>query len=104
MNVQVMMPESLRAAVEGRFRVELGVPPTADVADVVQTLVLLYPKLTAHLPSERRPVRQHLNIFQSEQATEELAQRRGPLREGQVIYLAASCQGAPLPVPRPTRR
>ena len=98
-----MVPDSLRAAVEGRRTLELGVPPSADLGDVVQTLMALYPKLAAHLPSDRKQNRAQLNIFLSEQASSELARHRSGLREGQVLYLFASGALPPPLLPRPTR-
>lgn len=80
----------MRSAVDGRGQLELGVPLTADLGDVLQTLFTLYPKLRAHVPSEKRPVRQHLNIFLSEQGSRDLAARRKGMREGQVVYVFAS--------------
>ncbi|MHB8878685.1 MAG: ubiquitin family protein [Myxococcaceae bacterium] len=103
MNVHIMVPDSLRSAVEGRRKVELGVPQSADLGDVVQTLIALYPKLAAHLPSDRRPIRQQLNIFFSEQAGLELARHRSGLKEGQVLYLSASGSTPPALARRPTR-
>jgi hypothetical protein len=38
------------------------VPPTSDVADVLQTLMALYPGLRAWVANERRPLRQHFGV------------------------------------------
>ncbi|MFT3841780.1 MAG: hypothetical protein QM723_32620 [Myxococcaceae bacterium] len=62
MNVTVIIPRALQAACEGRSRIELGVPPTSDVGDVVQTLISLYPGLKAYVASEKRPLKQHFGI------------------------------------------
>lgn len=64
MNVTVMIPRGLQAACEGRARVELGVPPTSSVGDVVQTLMALYPGLRAFVANEKRPLRQHFGVAQ----------------------------------------
>ena len=64
MNVTVMIPRPLQAACEGRGRIELGVPPSSSVGDVVQTLMALYPGLRAFVANEKRPLRQHFNVAQ----------------------------------------
>lgn len=65
MNITVMIPRPLQAACEGRSRIELGVPPTSTVADVVQTLMALYPGLRAFVANEKRPLKQHFGVAQS---------------------------------------
>lgn len=89
MNVTIIVSEALRSALEGRRKVELGVPKTADIGDVLQALLALYPKLGAHVPSERRPVRQYLNVVAQGTAPS------GVLREGETVYLF----GSPVPPP-----
>ena len=74
MNITVMIPRVLQAACEGRARIELGVPPTSSVGDVVQTLMALYPGLRAFVASEKRPQRQHFGVAQ----------------QGRMIFLFAS--------------
>ena len=44
----------LRNAVEGRRKLNLGLPPSADLGDLVQALLTLYPKLRAHVAHERQ--------------------------------------------------
>lgn len=65
MNVTVIIPRLLQAACEGRAKIELGVPPTSDVADVLQTLMSLYPGLRAFVANERRPMKQHFAVAQA---------------------------------------
>ncbi|HYX91486.1 MAG TPA: hypothetical protein VE782_07990 [Myxococcaceae bacterium] len=55
MNVTVHIPTPLRNAVEGRRKLNLGLPPSADLGDLVQALLTLYPKLRAHVAQERQP-------------------------------------------------
>jgi hypothetical protein len=64
MNVTVIIPRLLQVACEGRAKIELGVPPTSDVADVLQTLMSLYPGLRAFVANERRPMKQHFAVAQ----------------------------------------
>ncbi len=62
MNITVIIPRTLQAACEGRAKIELGVPPTSDVADILTTLMALYPGLKAFVANERRPLRQHFGV------------------------------------------
>ena len=57
MNVTVLIPPTLRAAVDGKHKLDLGVPAGAGVGEVLQTLLTLYPKLRGALASETRPGR-----------------------------------------------
>lgn len=74
MNITVVVPKSLQAACEGRAKIELGVPPSSGIGDVVQTLMSLYPGLRAFVANEKRPMRQHFNVMQ----------------QGHVLYLFTS--------------
>lgn len=94
LNVTVVVPPTLRNAMEGRKQVQLGVPPHADVGDVLETLLKLYPKLMHHVASDRKVVSSTLSLFLSEQGAQDLASRRTGLREGTRLYLAA---GMPRP-------
>lgn len=85
MNLTVIVSHHLREAVEGRRRLELGVPRTADVGDVVETLLSLYPKLGHFLANERSAERRQLNIYWGDGSG-----RRGDgFRDGQRLYLLA---------------
>jgi hypothetical protein len=65
MNITVIIPKTLQAACEGRAKIELGVPPTSDVADIITTLMALYPGLKAFVANEKRPLRQHFGVARS---------------------------------------
>ena len=49
---------------------QLGVPPTADVGDVLETLLKLYPKLQHHVASDRRVVASTMTLFLHEQGAQ----------------------------------
>lgn len=53
MNVTVMVPSALKVAVDGRQKLQLGVPPGTGVAEVLQTLLKLYPKLGQYVTNDR---------------------------------------------------
>jgi hypothetical protein len=65
MNITVIIPRTLQAACEGRSKIELGVPPTSDVADIITTLMALYPGLKAFVANEKRPLKQHFGVARS---------------------------------------
>lgn len=65
MNVTIIIPRTLQAACEGRAKVELGVPPSSDVADIIHTLMALYPGLRAFVANEKRPMKQHFGVAQA---------------------------------------
>jgi hypothetical protein len=81
MNITVIIPKPLQAACEGRARIELGVPPSSDVADVLQTLMALYPGLKAFVANEKRPLKQHFGVAQA----------------GPMLYLFTSTVGGSAP-------
>lgn len=59
MNVTVLIPRSLQRACDGRQAIELGVPPSADLPDILQTLLSLYPRLMDFVADESRFDRPH---------------------------------------------
>jgi len=81
--VTVLVPVSLRAALDGKPRVELGVPPGAGVGEVLQALLTLYPKLARRVASERRAGRPGLTLFFQD------AETRGGRREHARMWLFA---------------
>ncbi|HTS82198.1 MAG TPA: hypothetical protein VMH40_16460 [Myxococcaceae bacterium] len=83
MNVTVLVPTTLRSAVDGKQKLDLGVPAGAGVGEVLQTLLTLYPKLRTAVASETRPRRQQLTVV-----VEPRSGRRGP-RDGLRVWLFA---------------
>lgn len=77
MNVTVIIPRTLQPACEGRAKIELGVPPSSDLADILTTLMSLYPGLKAFVANEKRPMKQHFGVA----------------RAGQKIFLFTSTVG-----------
>jgi hypothetical protein len=98
LDVTVVVPAALRAAFGGRSEVQLGVPAGASVGDVLETLLILYPRLYGLLPSDGDGHRPDVHLLLSEHASQELAQGRGGLAGGQRLFLFA---GPPSPGGRP---
>jgi hypothetical protein len=89
MNVTVLVPKSLRPALDGKRRVELGVPAGSGVGEVLQTLLTLYPKLSRVFATERAPGRQGLTAFFEEATT-----RQGLRQHARVWLFAPAREGA----------
>ena len=95
-SITVHVADTVRGALEGRRKVELGVPSTADLGELVETLVRLYPRLLALWSTERKDSPHGLRILLAERALGELAHRGKGLRDGDRVYLAS----LPLRAPR----
>jgi len=87
-NVTVLVPATLRAAVDGKHKLDLGVPAEAGVGEVLQTLLTLYPKLRAAMANETRPRRQQLTVV-----VEPRSMQRGS-RESVRVWLFAPAGSA----------
>lgn len=88
MNITVMVPRALRTAFDGRGKVTLGLPPIADVGDLLEALFKLYPKVKQHLASDQEGLKgQHLSLYLSDTGANDIAWR-ARLREGQTLYLS----------------
>lgn len=84
MNVTVHVASALVPAFEGRRQVSLGLPPSADVGDLVQALLALYPRLGQHLIDDRRETPVQVRLLA------DIPEGRGVrVREGQQVYLVA---------------
>lgn len=90
MNVTVMVPKSLRPSVEGKVKVNLGLPPSANVGDLLEALFTLYPKLKQHVASDKNAKANHLTLFAADSPFKDGPRWRIGLREGQTLYLSAA--------------
>jgi hypothetical protein len=87
-NVVVMVPRALKGAVDGRVKLSLGLPPNADVGDLLDTLFTLYPKLKLHVATEKGAKGQHLSLYLAGDGAKDISWR-ARLRDGQTLYLSA---------------
>lgn len=67
MNITIIIPRTLQAACEGRAKIELSVPSTSDLAEIITTLMSLYPGLKAFVANEKRPMKQHFGVARAGQ-------------------------------------
>jgi hypothetical protein len=89
MNIVVVIAPLLIASVDGRGRLELGVPPTSDVGDILDTLLRLYPKLINHMATDRKGGYAGMNVYWSQLPMLD-AVKKSRLREGQTLFLCAA--------------
>jgi hypothetical protein len=83
-NVTVLVPSTLHSAVDGKHKLDLGVPAGSGVGEVLQTLLTLYPKLRWAMASETRPRRQQLTVVVEPHSV------RGGHRDGVRVWLFAA--------------
>jgi hypothetical protein len=60
----VVVPRALQAACEGRDHIDLGMPATSDLPDILATLFSLYPSLRSFVADDRRARHPHLTAAQ----------------------------------------
>jgi hypothetical protein len=95
LNVTVLVAEALRAAVDGRVRLDLGVPPHSGVADVLETLLKLYPKLARHLASDRLGAAVTLTVWPSSSSTAGGAVGGETMGQSSVLTVYLGATGGP---------
>jgi hypothetical protein len=90
LDITVVVAPSLRAAFDGRLSVTLGVPATANMGDVVESLLRLYPRTQTLLAGDRgTPGGRYLHVALDEHSSRELAQGRGGLAAGHKVFVFA---------------
>lgn len=94
LTVTVHIAEAIRPAVDGRRQVSLGVPSTASVGDILESLFKLYPRLVQHMASERRGTASQglrLVVASAELGIpDSAATRPESIQQGQRLYLFAA--------------
>lgn len=94
LTVTVHIAEALRPSVDGRRQVSLGVPSTASVGDILESLFKLYPRLVQHMASERRgTASQGLRLVVAGSAlglADSAGGRPESIQQGQRLYLFAA--------------
>jgi sulfur-carrier protein len=88
-DVTVVLAPALRGAFEGRREVNLGLPASAGVGEVLESLFQLYPRAWQYLLGEGRGTGLYLHIALDERASEELARGGGGLSAGLKLYFFA---------------
>jgi hypothetical protein len=90
LDITVVVAPSLRPAFEGRLVVTLGMPASATMGDVLESLLRLYPRTQALLAGDRgAPGGRYLHVALDEHSSRELAQGKPGLAAGHKVFLFA---------------
>lgn len=87
MNVTVVVSPGLRLLAEGKREIELGVPLTFNLGDLLQALFSLYPQLQVAFPDERSAGQRQLQLLADERTLDRWANLKGVLRGGERLFL-----------------
>jgi hypothetical protein len=89
-DITVVVAPPLRNAFEGRSQVSLGLPSTADLGDVVETLLRLYPRTRSLLAGDGGvPGGRYMHLVLDGSSVQEPAQARGALAAGHKVFIFA---------------
>lgn len=89
-DITVVVAPTLRSAFEGRSQVSLGLPSSADMGDVVETLLRLYPRTRSLLAGDGgMPGGRYMHLVLDGDAVQPPAQARGSLSAGHKIFIFA---------------
>jgi hypothetical protein len=90
LDISVVVAPPLRNAFEGRSVVSLGLPATADLGDVVETLLRLYPRTRSLLAGDRgTPGGRFMHLVVDGSASQEGSQGSGGLAAGHKVFIFA---------------
>ena len=92
MSVTFHIPGVLRAYTDGRGEVEIAGSP-ATVRDALHALWALYPGLRDRVASEEGQIRQHINVFVSNEDIRYTGGVATSLQDGAVISILPSISG-----------
>lgn len=96
LDISVVVAPPLRNAFEGRSVVSLGLPATADLGDVVETLLRLYPRTRSLLAGDRgTPGGRFMHLVVDGSAIREGAPGPGGLAVGHKIFIFALTRPPP---------
>ena len=89
-DITVVVSPTLRNAFEGRSLVSLGLPSSANMGDVVETLLRLYPRTRSLLAGDGgMPGSRYMHLVLDVDAVRHPAQARGSLAAGHKVFVFA---------------
>lgn len=90
LDITVVVAPPLRSAFEGRSLVSLGLPATADLGEVVETLLRLYPRTRGLLAGDRgTPGGRYMHLVLDAASIHEPAGGRAGLAAGHKVFVFA---------------
>ncbi|WP_224365115.1 hypothetical protein [Hyalangium versicolor] len=97
LDITVVVAPPLRNAFEGRSVLSLGLPAEADLGDVVETLLRLYPRTRSFMAGDRgTPGGRYMHLVLDGGAeAQEGVQGRGGLAAGHKIFVFALSRPTP---------
>jgi hypothetical protein len=90
LDITVVVAPPFRSAFEGRSLVSLGLPATADVGEVVETLLKLYPRTRSLLAGDRGPAGgRYMHLVLDAPPSQEPDTGRSGLAAGHKVFVFA---------------
>jgi sulfur-carrier protein len=89
----VRLPSALRPRAADKSTVDIEVPETATLADLLDELAARYPALERRLRDERRELRRYVNFFVDGEECRRLAGAATPLRGAAEVQIIPSVAG-----------
>lgn len=93
MEVTVRLPGALRPRAADQSTVDVEVPETATLADLLDELAQRYPALERRLRDERRELRRYVNFFVDGEECRRLGGAATPLRDAAEVQIIPSVAG-----------
>jgi molybdopterin converting factor small subunit len=93
MEITVRLPSALRPRVGDRSTVDVSVPGTATLADLLDALAAEYPGLDRRLRDERKQLRRYVNFFVDGEECRRLSGAETPLRDAKEVQIIPSVAG-----------
>jgi molybdopterin converting factor small subunit len=91
--VVVRLPAALRPRAADRSTVDVQVPDTATLADLLDVLAAEYPGLERRLRDERGQLRRYVNFFVDGEECRRLGGAAAPLRDAAEVQIIPSVAG-----------
>lgn len=93
MEVVVRLPSTLRQRARDRSTVDVKVPDTATLADLLDVLAAEYPGLERRLRDERGQLRRYVNFYVDGEECRRLGGAATPLRDAAEVQIIPSVAG-----------
>lgn len=93
MELTVRLPSALRPRAADQSTVDIEVPETATLADLLDALAERYPAIERRLRDERRELRRYVNFFVDGEECRRLGGAATPLRGAAEVQIIPSVAG-----------
>ncbi|CAM3214054.1 ubiquitin-like small modifier protein 1 [Stackebrandtia soli] len=93
MSVTVYIPSALRVEADGRSKVTIDAARAATLADVLDVLAELHPRLNRRVRDEQGRLRRYVNVFIDSDESRALSGTATPVRDGAEVRILPSVAG-----------